>query len=68
MTNVFAYGTLMWPSSMFCICAGEFQHCDATLKGFQRYHIKGKIYPGLIKSEKDEVKGTVYLNLSPTEL
>lgn len=49
MTNIFTYGTLMFPEVMFTVCKSKYESEKATLQGYARRQVKGRIYPGVKK-------------------
>ena len=67
-TNVFTYGTLMKPSFTFQFCKREYQHCKATLNGYERKHVKGAHYPGIRPKKGASVEGVLFLDIQPDDL
>ncbi|KAI8614304.1 hypothetical protein BC830DRAFT_396770 [Chytriomyces sp. MP71] len=56
---LFFYGTLMHPHVLYSVLAGgstvkhpeSYEHVLVTAKGYIRYSVKGKPYPGMVKSD-----------------
>lgn len=48
MTNIFTYGSLMFKEVIYALTAvKDYRNSKAVLPGFSRYHVKGKVYPGI---------------------
>jgi gamma-glutamylcyclotransferase (GGCT)/AIG2-like uncharacterized protein YtfP len=68
-TNLFTYGSLMYPQVIYTLVSEKtYQTHAAVLKGFSRRQVKGKSYPGLLKSEDAEVEGLLYLCVIPKDV
>lgn len=63
MTNVFAYGSLLFPEIADGLCQCSLTTKTATLNGFARFAVKGADYPAIIPNRGSKVKGKVLLNL-----
>ena len=63
MTNLFAYGTLMFPEIWRRIANREFDPVPATLTGFAVFRIRGDLYPVMVPDEAQIVVGLVYRDL-----
>jgi gamma-glutamylcyclotransferase (GGCT)/AIG2-like uncharacterized protein YtfP len=61
--DLFAYGTLMDASVMRRAAACLPASIPATLYDFQRYRVKGKAYPGIIRQPGSSVAGLLYLGV-----
>ena len=68
MYSVFTYGTLQIGSVMKAVTGKDFPSFPATLHGYQRFKIKGKTYPGIIKNESSAVEGTLYKGIDAESL
>ncbi len=68
MHAVFTYGTLQIPAVFQSITGKDFPSNPARLLGYQRYKIKGKIYPATIKSSNGSIDGTLYKNIDKNTL
>ena len=68
MTNLFAYGTLMWPEVLQAIIGRRIEGEPAVLKGYQRLRVKGAHYPVIVPSAEHAVEGKLYVGLSKREL
>ncbi|MCG8379775.1 MAG: gamma-glutamylcyclotransferase [Proteobacteria bacterium] len=68
MHAVFTYGTLQIPAVFQSITGKDFPSNPARLLGYQRYKIKGKMYPGTIKSSNGSIDGTLYRNIDKNTL
>ena len=63
--NAFTYGSLMFPEVIWnLITDTKYEKVNVTLKGYGRRGLKERVYPGLIISPGEEVKGVLYLGLS----
>lgn len=63
MTNVFVYGSLLFPEIADGLCRCRVNTAAATLKGFARYALKGADYPAIIPHDGSKVTGKVLLNI-----
>jgi gamma-glutamylcyclotransferase (GGCT)/AIG2-like uncharacterized protein YtfP len=67
--HVFTYGTLMFPEVWQAVVGREFAKVSGNADGFAIYRVRGGIYPGIIAaSEKDSVRGVVYLDIDNASL
>lgn len=64
MSHLFAYGTLIFPEVMHAVCGFVPEFVAGELEGFQRYHFREELYPGLIEESGKMVAGVVYKDLS----
>ena len=63
-TNIFTYGTLMYPEVMYrLVQKKDYKSGPALLKGYNRLQVKGATYPGLVKDANKEVRGVLYENV-----
>ncbi len=62
--SVFAYGTLEIPEIMSTVTGQIFSSDEATAHNFDRYLLKGKIYPGMMIQEGASTDGRVYFELN----
>lgn len=62
--SVFAYGTLQISEVMQLVVGVDVQSRPARLNGYQRFKIKNKTYPGIIKNPKQIIDGVLYTGLS----
>jgi gamma-glutamylcyclotransferase (GGCT)/AIG2-like uncharacterized protein YtfP len=68
MTNVFAYGSLMYASVWTRVVAGDYAQADALLRGYARRRIRGEVYPALLAEPGGSVAGVAYLGVAPADL
>jgi len=61
--NIFAYGSLMFPSVMKAITGHEFPAKRARVKNYARFKVKGESYPGLTPLEGAVTEGVLYLDV-----
>ena len=61
--SVFTYGTLQFPEVMQAVIGLELKPVAATLTGYQRYKIKERTFPGLIKKQGFVTDGMLYRDL-----
>ncbi len=57
---VFVYGTLLFPQVLKVVTGRIFLAQPATLKGFGRYKVKGRVFPGICVQPDSAVDGQVY--------
>lgn len=62
-SNVFVYGTLMFPDVQKAITGETLVFCDANLSGFRRGKLKDREYPGIIECSEGTVAGKVLLGV-----
>lgn len=68
-TNIFTYGSLMYPEVMYRIVEGQdYKTEPALLKGYSRLQVRGAVYPGLTKDESKSVQGVLYFNISEKDV
>lgn len=48
MLHLFTYGTLMFPEVWRVVVGKEFQTLPAVAPGYQIFHVRGAVYPGII--------------------
>ena len=68
MHSVFTYGTLQLGSVMQAVTGKGFPSQSATLHGYQRFKIKGRTYPGIVKNESSAVQGTLFREIDAESL
>jgi gamma-glutamylcyclotransferase (GGCT)/AIG2-like uncharacterized protein YtfP len=61
--NFFTYGTLMIPTVMFAVTARQFRFEKAMIEGYDRFTVKGELYPGIIPQTDAITKGIIYFNV-----
>lgn len=67
LNHLFVYGTLMDPEIILSISGKPHPGTPAYIMGYQRFQVKNKNYPGVIKSE-GLVHGLLYSNITPESL
>lgn len=60
VTSLFTYGTLLFPDIMQAITGRALVSERATLHGYQRYRVRGRVYPGLAVEQREVVEGRLY--------
>lgn len=69
MTNLFTYGSLMFKEVIYALTSvKDYQNSSATLQGFKRNHVKGKVYPGITPAVNSQVEGVVYFNVTKEDI
>lgn len=64
MTNLFTYGSLMFKEVIYSLTTKkDYKSSKAVLRGFSRYHVKGKVYPGITPEVDGEIEGVVYYDV-----
>ncbi|XP_010450779.1 PREDICTED: AIG2-like protein A [Camelina sativa] len=66
--NVFVYGSFQEPDVFNVLLYRTPEIVSATLPGFQRFRLKGRLYPCIVPSEKGEVHGKILMGLTSDEL
>ncbi len=68
-TNVFTYGSLMFPVVWDRVAQGRYQSSEASVHGFQRLRIRGEHYPALIVNPNaGSLTGRVYFDVSASDI
>jgi gamma-glutamylcyclotransferase (GGCT)/AIG2-like uncharacterized protein YtfP len=62
-THLFTYGSLVVPAVMETVTGRSFRHAVAQLRGFERFMLKGRIYPGVLEARGRMTSGRVYFDL-----
>ena len=65
--NVFAYGSLMYPTVWEKVVSGHYISCRAQLDGYRRLQIRGETFPAVVKG-KGRVRGVLYFNINPADM
>ncbi|WP_428304070.1 gamma-glutamylcyclotransferase family protein [Lacipirellula sp.] len=69
MTNLFAYGTLMFPEVWERVVGGRYRQAPATVCGMRVVRAAGKLYPVMIAGAAEDVaRGIVIYDLSAEAL
>ena len=50
----------MVPEVMRVVTGNKLVFTDGTLEGYGRYRLRGRVYPGIIKSAHESVQGRIY--------
>jgi gamma-glutamylcyclotransferase (GGCT)/AIG2-like uncharacterized protein YtfP len=66
--NIFVYGSFQEPDIIHVMLNRIPEIVSATLPGFKRFRLKGRLYPCIIPSENGEVHGKVLMGLTNDEL
>ncbi|KAL4458037.1 hypothetical protein ABPG75_012902 [Micractinium tetrahymenae] len=68
--SCFVYGTLMYPEVLTALIQRVPRMEPAIIHGYQRYRIRGQVFPGTIRSAAPgaQVQGLVLFDLLPDEL
>ncbi|XP_028113138.1 AIG2-like protein D isoform X6 [Camellia sinensis] len=66
--QVFVYGSLLADEVVRVLLKRVPQSSPATLNGFHRFSIKGRVYPAILPVEKKKVIGRVLSGITPLEL
>lgn len=68
VSDVFAYGTFLFPQIMDAITGRKHEGQKAKLYNFAAFKVKGDIYPGIWPLEGVQTEGIVYHNVTEEEL
>jgi len=63
MTHVFTYGTLEIPEVMEAVTGRSLASAEARAKGFAKFLLKGRIYPGMTAVRGSICSGRVYYHI-----
>ncbi|XP_010441085.1 PREDICTED: AIG2-like protein A [Camelina sativa] len=66
--NVFVYGSFQEPDVNHVMLNRTPEIVSAILPGFQRFRLKGRLYPCIVPRENGEVHGKVLVGLTDDEL
>lgn len=61
--NFFAYGSLVFPAVMEAVTGGAFPSEPATLRGFARFQLRARRYPGIAERAGESTAGRLYASL-----
>jgi gamma-glutamylcyclotransferase (GGCT)/AIG2-like uncharacterized protein YtfP len=67
-TNLFTYGSLMFPQVWQRVVRGPYRSAAATLADHARYALAGASYPGMIAQAGGSVRGVVYFALDAQDV
>ena len=65
---VFTYGTLEIPEVMEALTGRSWASAEAWAKGFAKFLLKGRIYPGMTGAQGSICSGRVYYHIDPRTL
>nr|XP_043629306.1 AIG2-like protein D [Erigeron canadensis] len=68
VTNVFVYGSLLADDVVRVLLNRIPQNSPATLHGFHRFSVKGRVYPAILPVENKNVTGRVLQGITAPEL
>ncbi|MCB0323350.1 MAG: gamma-glutamylcyclotransferase [Bdellovibrionales bacterium] len=69
MSTIFAYGTLCLPEVLQIVTDSQLPACEpGILKGFRRFSIEGKVFPGITPAPAHSVSGVLYYAVSARAL
>ena len=68
MHSVFTYGTLQVPAVMQAVTGKDFPSIPGRLNGYQRFRIKDKPYPGIVKNAHSGMDGILYKEIDDYSL
>jgi gamma-glutamylcyclotransferase (GGCT)/AIG2-like uncharacterized protein YtfP len=64
MTNLFTYGSLMFPEVIYKLTTRQdYSKANAVLHNFARRRVKARVYPGITPLQGACVNGVVYYGL-----
>lgn len=63
MAHLFTYGTLEIPEVMEAVTGKSWASAEARTKGFAKFLLKGRIYPGMIAARGAVCSGRVYYHI-----
>ncbi|KAL1210455.1 AIG2-like protein C [Cardamine amara subsp. amara] len=66
--DLFVYGSLQDPQVVYVLLNRVPDHVSAVLSAFQRFRIKGRVYPTILPDGSGEVTGKVLKGITDAEL
>lgn len=63
MTHVFTYGTLEIPEVMEAVTGRSWAFAEAWAKGFAKFFLTGRMYPGMTALQGSTCSGRVYYHI-----
>jgi hypothetical protein len=64
MTNLFTYGSLMFPEVIYKLTTRQdYPQAKGTLQNYTRRRVKARVYPGITPLYGSAVSGVVYFGL-----
>ena len=67
-SNVFTYGSLMFPQVWQQVVAGNYRSVRASAPGHARYAVAGETYPGMVAQSGSLVEGVLYLDVDAEQV
>ncbi len=67
-TNIFTYGSLMFPEVWTTVVAGYYRSVRARLDGHARFEVRNQTYPGMVAQANSQVAGVLYLEVDDRDL
>jgi gamma-glutamylcyclotransferase (GGCT)/AIG2-like uncharacterized protein YtfP len=68
MTNVFTYGSLMFPEVWTRVVAGSYRAVRATVGDHARFMVAEQDYPGMVARSGAQVAGVLYLDVDEADV
>ena len=68
MATLFTYGSLSLPEVMKTLTGREFESAEADAQDFDRYLLRGKPYPALVRRDGRNTKGRLYFEVDADTL
>lgn len=68
MSNIFTYGSLMFPNVWQRVVRGNYRFAPASIDGHARFAITGETYPGMIAQPGARVDGVLYFDVAPGDV
>lgn len=64
MTNLFTYGSLMFPEVIYKLTIHQnYPQIKGALQNYTRRRVKARVYPGITPQQNSVVNGVVYFGL-----
>ena len=68
MTNLFTYGSLMYPEIFEAVSGQTLESKPATLLNWRRHRLEGETYPAATPCTRHQLEGVVWFNVSAQSL
>jgi gamma-glutamylcyclotransferase (GGCT)/AIG2-like uncharacterized protein YtfP len=68
ISDVFTYGSLMFPPVWERVVRGHYADSNAILRGHARFTVGGQAYPGIVTQPDAQVEGVLYRGVTAGDL
>jgi gamma-glutamylcyclotransferase (GGCT)/AIG2-like uncharacterized protein YtfP len=68
VASLFAYGTLEIPAVMEAVSGRRFAQREASVRGFARHRLRGRLYPAAVEAPGERLAGRLYQGVDAATL